>query len=86
MLQGKILHHVQVPQLLTHMLDSQALDIKGKEANVNARGKWRAVREKKEELSLHFGSMFNIPFGWDPPHLDLRPQAHMLVTICCHAC
>lgn len=72
MLQGEILHYVQAPQLLTHILHSQALDTKEEnEANVNAHGKIRRQSgRKKEELGLHFGSGFNMLSGWDPPHLD----------------
>lgn len=40
------------------------------EANVNTHGKTDAIKKKRDELGLHFGSRFNTLSGWDPPHLD----------------
>lgn len=49
MLQGEILHYVQTPQLLAHVLNSHALDAL-KETNINHRREERGRSRENRKL------------------------------------
>lgn len=74
MLQGEILHYVQTPQLLAHILNSQALDAL-KETNIKHVGRQRGRKEegKKEALAVRTAH-------------SLDGSHTLIVNSCRHAC